>query len=127
MVTPVRIRSGVRSTRAHTEGWLVERWVQVTVLRSRPDAEVARSALDSADIPTTIVGGEDVAYAMGPSTNAIELRVPADRLDEARQLLHLPSVPEPDGAASLRSLVVHVLVVLAVTIAAAVLVVLATS
>lgn len=67
----------------------------------RPPAEVCRSILDSYGIPSRIWGDDlgGILPHVGLGTGGLALQVPADRADEAKQILSEAEVEFPEGTA----------------------------
>lgn len=67
------------------------RWVPVATYGMVYEADFARATLESAGIPAHVRGGEHVAIFgpgwAGPTTRGLTLMVPAECLEEARELL----------------------------------------
>jgi len=66
-------------------------WVQAASFATRSEAEVARTALEAIDIPVRI-HADDAGYAGGVplSLRGVELRVPRESWQDAREALGLP-------------------------------------
>jgi hypothetical protein len=65
-------------------------WKKVREYSTRFEAEIARTRLESADIPAAIIsheGGMFGAGFQGPVPSGVELRVPSDRVAEAEAAL----------------------------------------
>jgi hypothetical protein len=65
-------------------------WTKVREFSTRFEAEIARTRLESADIPAAIVsheGGVFGAGFQGPVPSGVEVRVPSDRVAEAEATL----------------------------------------
>jgi hypothetical protein len=65
-------------------------WKKVREFATRFEAEIARTRLESADIPAAIVsheGGMFGAGFQGPVPSGVELRVPSDRVGDAEAAL----------------------------------------
>ena len=72
-------------------------WTKVREYSTRFEAEIARTRLESADIPAAIVsheGGMFGAGFQGPVPSGVELRVPSDRIADAEAALE----PDRDSA-----------------------------
>jgi hypothetical protein len=73
-------------------------WTKLREFSTRFEAEIARTRLESADIPAAIVsheGGMFGAGFQGPVPTGVELRVPSDRLPEAQAVLESDLDPNP--------------------------------
>lgn len=74
-------------------------YVEIAVLSSRLEAEAIGHALDQFDIPF-VVQSHDVGMfgpgMTGPTPAGASLRVPADRVDEVRELLSCLVKPIPE-------------------------------
>lgn len=72
-------------------------WVLLGTFHWREEALVIRSALESAGIPCAMM--DEQSFSINPATTAMEvhLHVPADRLEEARELI-AAQAPAPEGA-----------------------------
>jgi hypothetical protein len=66
-----------------------DRLVTVARYASTGDARLARAQLEDADIPCMLSNADQAGLAMlfDPSRNGVQVKVPADRADEARALL----------------------------------------
>lgn len=65
-------------------------WIKVREFSTRFEAEIARTRLESADVPATIVsheGGIFGAGFQGPVPSGVELLVPSERIAEAEAAL----------------------------------------
>lgn len=65
-------------------------WIKVREFSTRFEAEVARTRLESADVPAAIFsheGGIFGAGFQGPVTSGVELRVPSERIADAEAVL----------------------------------------
>jgi hypothetical protein len=65
-------------------------WTKVREFSTRFEAEVARTRLESADIPAAIFSHEGGMFGpgfQGPVPTGVELRVPTDRIAEAEAAL----------------------------------------
>lgn len=72
-------------------------FVRVDTFGSRGEAEVARSALEARDIPTTLLADDDGGVggiSLSLDHQGAELRVPQERWAEARDALGLDARPE---------------------------------
>ena len=68
-------------------------WKKVGEFSTRFEAEIARTRLESADIPAAIKsheGGMFGAGYQGAVPSGVEVHVPSDRIDDARGILDLP-------------------------------------
>lgn len=78
-------------------------WPTVAQFGSRAEGEVAVSALSAADVPCKLVvdhteepAPQGLEPNIGQATSGAQLRVPSDRVDEARALLlHDDTGPAP--------------------------------
>lgn len=61
-------------------------WVTLTIADNQPLAEMTEQRLQEADIPVVLIPGNASAY-MGASS-PYEVKVPADKLAEAKELLN---------------------------------------
>ena len=75
-------------------------WIKAQEFATRFQADVARARLESADIPSTIMAHEAGFFGpgfQGMVPSGVELHVPAERLEEARELLASdPDVSQED-------------------------------
>lgn len=65
-------------------------WIKVREFSTRFEAEIARTRLESADVPAAIVsheGGFFGAGFQGTVPTGVELRVPSERIAEAEAVL----------------------------------------
>jgi hypothetical protein len=71
-------------------------WTVVGEYATRFEAEIARTRLESADIPAGIFsheGGIFGAGFQGAVPGGVEIRVPTERVDEARAVLDIDDEP----------------------------------
>lgn len=67
-------------------------WVELTTYAARYEVEIPVQQLDNAGIPVLVKGVESGIWGpafAGPTSQGITLMVPAEHLDEARELLEL--------------------------------------
>jgi hypothetical protein len=66
-----------------------DRLVTVARYDSRGEAELAKARLDDADVPCLLANAEQAGLAMmfDASRSGVQVKVPADRAEEARALL----------------------------------------
>lgn len=97
-----------------------DQWVQAASFATRSEAEVARTALEATDIPVRI-HADDAGYAGGVplSLRGVEVRVPKDRWQDAREALGLPLHAERRARISPWTVWVTVVVVLLVSLVVA--------
>lgn len=97
-----------------------DQWVQAATFATRSEAEVARTALEATAIPARI-HADDAGYAGGVplSLRGVELRVPRESWQEAREALGLPLHVERRARISPWTVWAVVVVILLVSLAVA--------
>lgn len=75
-------------------------WVKLDTFNASLEAEMMVEILNQADIPTLVQGPEAGIYGFGfggVTAKGVTIKVPSDRLEEAKQILESPpSLPAED-------------------------------
>lgn len=73
-------------------------WVKLHTFNAQFEADMLIEILNQADIPTLVQGPEAGIYGFGfggATAKGVTIKVPSDRLEEARQLLEAPPSQPP--------------------------------